>query len=99
MSRVFVRDRDGPWVPAACLSVDRREAIRPRSYRRYDGPKAAWHRRPRQCVLIQRKQTNRNKEAIKYAILVFAVRRAPRAQHLHIDPTPHSSMGRSLRQT
>ena len=27
MSRVFVRDRGGPWVPAASLSVDRREAI------------------------------------------------------------------------
>ena len=48
--RVFVRDRGGPWVPAAFLSVDRREAIRPRSYRRYDGPKAAWHRRPRQTT-------------------------------------------------
>ena len=26
MSRVFVRDRGGPWVPAASLSVDRRDS-------------------------------------------------------------------------
>ena len=48
VSRVFVRDRGGPWLPAACLSVDRSEANRPRSYRPYDGPTTAWHRRQRQ---------------------------------------------------